>query len=558
MEINQTKWNQFCADPATILNLESNIHSWIEEISGFAIPHLHQGKNKLGGRSEPGSPVIWYQSGHTPQGVPFVNATFSTFKNGGLTKTFDSKEALRALYEGHKSSQPAKAQKLRTFRITTEKEKIETDAKRAAENLACDLALWDSLPTEGTSGYLDRKAVGDVARGLDCIRYGAGFILVRIIDAAGVLRGFQKIFDDGSKRFTAGLKKKSSFVILGGSLAQSGPVYIVQGLATGLSIRKAIGASVICALDAFNLEPVVKSLRKAARGLKIIIAADNDHTKAQNLNPQTGLPIGNTGLRKAHRTALKYRCLVASPGFRPDDPGTDFNDLQQAYGLNAVRDDLDMASRPNPALAYQGERESQIARKAKAFSRCKLIRMESQYLSAESLRGAFERPDVKTIVAASPIGTGKTEAVAQLINGLDPNKRVLYISHLVSLNADAAARLGLEMYSDYKGHRADGECKLTDLPRVAVCLNSLPMLVDGGHVQPFEVVVLDEIEQLIRRLTTPIDHKRLVLDVLKYLIQHAQKLIVLDAHIGKLTLELLDQWRPDGGVILWNIHQPAT
>ncbi|HNJ43555.1 MAG TPA: toprim domain-containing protein, partial [Acidobacteriota bacterium] len=374
----------------------------------------------------------------------------------------------------------------------------------------------------------------------------------------GVLRGFQKIFDDGSKRFTAGLKKKSSFVILGGSLAQSGPVYIVQGLATGLSIRKAIGASVICALDAFNLEPVVKSLRKAARGLKIIIAADNDHTKAQNLNPQTGLPIGNTGLRKAHRTALKYRCLVASPGFRPDDPGTDFNDLQQAYGLNAVRDDLDMASRPNPALAYQGERESQIARKAKAFSRCELIRMESQYLSAESLQAAFERPDVKTIVAASPIGTGKTEAVAQLISGLDPNERVLYISHLVSLNADAAARLGLEMYSDYKGHRADGDCKLTELPRVAVCLNSLPMLVDGGRIQPFEVIVVDEIEQLIRRLTTPIDHKRLVIDVLKYLVQHAKKLILLDAHIGKVTLELLDLWRPDGGVILWNTHQPAT
>lgn len=552
------EWQKFCTDPITLTNLENEAHSWAEAVSGFTIPHLHQGKNKLGKRNEPGSPVIWYKSGHTPQGAPFVNATFSTFKNGGATETFDSKEALWALYEGHKSSQPAKAQKLRAIHTTKKKQRTNDEAKRAAENLARDLALWDSLPIEGTSAYLDRKTVGDVACGLDCIRYGTGFILVRIIDAAGELRGFQKIFDDGRKLFTAGLKKKGAFVLLGGSLAQSGPVYIVEGLATGLSIRKATGATVVCALDAGNLEPVVKSLRKAVKGLEIIIAADNDHTKAQKLHPQTGLPIGNTGLKKAHRTALKYRCLVASPGFTPDDPGTDFNDLQQIYGLDAVRDDLDMASRPSPTLAYQGERESQIARKAKAFSRFELCRMESKYLPAETLRAAFERPDVKTIVAASPIGSGKTEAVAQLFNGMDPNERVLYISHLVSLNADAAARLGLEMYSDYKGHRSDDDCKLTELPRVAVCLNSLPMLIDGGHVQPFEAVVVDEIEQLIRRLTTPIEQKRLVIDVLKYLVQHAKKLILLDAHIGKVTLELLDLWRPDGGVILWNTYQPAT
>ena len=289
MEINQTKWNQFCTDPATLINLESDIHSWIEEISGFAIGQLQQGKNRLGKHNEPGSPVVYFKSGYTPEGVPIAKVTFSTFKHGGMTETFDSKEALRALYEGHKSSQPAKAQKFRATQIAKKEKSDKDQAKFAAECLARDLALWNSLPTEGTSAYLDRKAVGDVARGLDCIRYGDGFILVRITDAAGELHGFQKIFDDGSKRFTAGLKKKSSFVILGGSLAQSGPVYIVEGLATGLSIRKAIGATVICALDAFNLEPVVKSLRKAARGLKIIIAADNDHTKAQKPHPQTCL-----------------------------------------------------------------------------------------------------------------------------------------------------------------------------------------------------------------------------------------------------------------------------
>ena len=342
-----SKWQKFCADPITLINLESEAHSWAESISDFSIPHLHQGKNRLGKRSQPGSPVVWFKSGVSPSGVPFVSATFSTFKDGGVKGTFDSKEALRALYEGHKSSQPAKAQKLRAIHTTNKEKKVQAEAERAAESLARDLALWNSLPTEGTSPYLDRKGVGDVARGLDCIRYGDGFILLRIADAAGQLRGFQKIFDDGRKLFTAGLQKKGSFVLLGGSLAQSGPVYIVEGLATGLSIRKAIGATVVCALDASNLEPVVKSLRKTARGLKITIAADNDHAKAGKLNPQTGLPIGNTGLKKAHRTALKHRCLVASPGFNPNDPGTDFNDLHQAYGLDAVAADLDMAVRPN-------------------------------------------------------------------------------------------------------------------------------------------------------------------------------------------------------------------
>ncbi|HNC44288.1 MAG TPA: hypothetical protein PLU80_08985, partial [Acidobacteriota bacterium] len=50
----------------------------------------------------------------------------------------------------------------------------------------------------------------------------------------------------------------------------------------------------------------------------------------------------------------------------------------------------------------------------------------------------------------------------------------------------------------------------------------------------------------------------LVIDVLKYLVQHAKKLILLDAHVSTATLELLNMWRPDGGLVLWNTYQPAT
>lgn len=114
---------------------------------------------------------------------------------------------------------------------------------------------------------------------------------------------------------------------------------------------------VICALDAGNIISVVQELRAKFGGskqCKIIILADNDHWKASQLHPITQLPIGNTGLIKANKTALKYRSLVATPNFDGLDitnKPTDFNDLLRLTSLSEVKRQLKLATRANPTHA---------------------------------------------------------------------------------------------------------------------------------------------------------------------------------------------------------------
>ncbi|HAJ44314.1 MAG TPA: hypothetical protein DCM00_16990 [Alcanivorax sp.] len=66
----------------------------------------------------------------------------------------------------------------------------------------------------------------------------------------------------------------------------------------------------------------------------MVIAGDNDH--------QTD---GNPGKVAAEKAAQATGAVVALPGFGPDESGTDWNDLQNASGLEAVREALEAQHR---------------------------------------------------------------------------------------------------------------------------------------------------------------------------------------------------------------------
>ena len=88
------------------------------------------------------------------------------------------------------------------------------------------------------------------------------------------------------------------------------------------------------AFNAGNVEPVAVALRAKYPALKIIIAADDDH--------QTD---GNPGMTKATAAALMVGGLLAAPMFPAGGPdkATDFNDLHQLAGADAVRACIDAA-----------------------------------------------------------------------------------------------------------------------------------------------------------------------------------------------------------------------
>ncbi|TXI91728.1 MAG: hypothetical protein E6Q34_07050, partial [Burkholderiaceae bacterium] len=90
-------------------------------------------------------------------------------------------------------------------------------------------------------------------------------------------------------------------------------------------------------------------------------------------------------------------------------------------------------------------------------------------------------------------GTGKTEAISQLLKSDKPKKQVdetvLLIGHRQSLIRNLSKRLGLHCYlDDQQGKPTDGAKK-----RYGVCLDSL-MKVDGSS---YDIIVIDEIEQVL-------------------------------------------------------------
>ena len=138
----------------------------------------------------------------------------------------------------------------------------------------------------------------------------------------------QTISPSGEKLFMPGGAKKGGFYEITNKAAPKDRLILCEGFATGASIFAATGISAAVCFDAGNLLSVASTIRTKFADLEIIIAADDDH-----------LTNGNPGLAKARAAALAVGGLLAVPSFpagRPDK-ATDFNDLHQIAGVDAVK-----------------------------------------------------------------------------------------------------------------------------------------------------------------------------------------------------------------------------
>lgn len=478
------------------------------------------------------------RAGQSLRGYPYLKLTFHSFKQGGYSASFDDKAVIQELYQAAQIGEPvaprqssSAIQEKKTALLQQQRQRDAVESEQKQQAIVRDLALWERLSSSGKSPYLIRKQLPHVAG----IRYGADFVAVLIVNSEGVGQGLQKIFDDGRKKFTYGLQKKGNFVLLGKTLEDmaknTADIQVCEGIATGMSIHLAVEKPVFCALDANNIAPVVKNLRGRFKEAVISLWADNDQWKAEKKG-QGARVLGNTGLIAAHRVAMQQvRVVVREPDFSGLDCAglpTDFNDLHQLAGLTAVRETLPQS--PNPAYAFFHDKTKVHQRLMALGNNTHARHIDVRYLPSDL---TFS-PGLHLI--RSPIGTGKTHLMASLTKSF-PN--VLYISHLVSLVEDAAQRLNLTSYN------ACGPASLRETQRLAICVNSLVKLSHHGESPIFEVVIIDEVEQLLRRLTTEIANKPLVLATLRYLIQQASVVIGLDAHVSQGTLAVLSDLCPE-------------
>ncbi len=207
-------------------------------------------------------------------------------------------------------------------------------AKRNADAAARAYKWFDAAPLCTSHPYLTTKGVQPYD-----IRQSGARLLIPLYDSTGILHSLQTITPDGDKRFLTGGRVKGCFHSITGP---DGVLLICEGYATGASLHEATGHAVAVAFNAGNLETVALDLHAQYPDVKIVIAADDDdQTK------------GNPGMAKARAAAAAVGGYLAVPDFGANRPAkaTDFNDLHQHSGLDAVKRCIDDALRSIPATA---------------------------------------------------------------------------------------------------------------------------------------------------------------------------------------------------------------
>ena len=228
-------------------------------------------------------------------------------------------------------------------------------------------ALWEQASETGESPYLTRKGVRPHG-----VRFAAdGWVLVPLRDDAGQLCNVQRIApakpsgDGPDKLFLKGGRKSGLWHVVGdvgstdGNGAGPAVMLVAEGYATAASLHEATGYPVAVAFDAGNLAHVAKALRKLYPAALLVLCGDDD--------VQTFARTGNNpGRDKATAAARAVRGLAVFPEPLPDG-GSDFNDLHQAAGLDAVRAIVGAAIEAHQAMqqAAQTDRAGKASQSAR-------------------------------------------------------------------------------------------------------------------------------------------------------------------------------------------------
>jgi putative DNA primase/helicase len=210
-----------------------------------------------------------------------------------------------------------------------QREADEDDAHEAAANKA--VAIWKAAtPATEDHAYLTRKRIK--ANGA---RLHKDALVIPMRDG-GELHSLQFIGPDGDKRFLTGGRVTGCYFSIGNPKSAAA-LCIAEGFATGATIHEATGYPVAVAFNAGNLVAVAKAMRERFAELPLILCADDDVATE-----------GNPGMTKATEAARSVGGLLAIPDFGTDRPenATDFNDLHQAQGLEAVGRAVANASAP--------------------------------------------------------------------------------------------------------------------------------------------------------------------------------------------------------------------
>ena len=235
-------------------------------------------------------------------------------------------------------------------RTLSESERHERDLRRAeamrkaeaakageqAEAASKAAAIWKAAkPAPVNHPYLVRKGIKSHGAKVQA----DGWLLIPMRDSASKLWNIERIApekpSDGStdKKGLFHGKRTGCYCSIG-TTKGAAALCIAEGFATGATIHEATGYPVAVAFNASNLEPVARALREKLPDLPLILCADDDAATE-----------GNPGLTKATEAAQSVGGLLSIPDFGANRPerATDFNDMAQRFGLEAVKQVIEIA-----------------------------------------------------------------------------------------------------------------------------------------------------------------------------------------------------------------------
>lgn len=233
--------------------------------------------------------------------------------------------------------------------LNAEQRRLKNEAQVEKEAVWAERAedarsIWDKAsPDVEGHPYCERKSI-EPPKGLRLHQAKDGTQLIVVpmwlFDMNGQprLQNLQYIAPDGSKRFMKGARIDGCFFSLRGS-SDHNVILLCEGVATGYTLWRATGLSVVVAFNSGNLVKVARELKLWRPMTDIVVCADDDVTAPDDWDEKgRGRPWVNVGAKSGQRAAKTVEGRLVFPKFAQgaSRSRTDFNDLERVESLDVV------------------------------------------------------------------------------------------------------------------------------------------------------------------------------------------------------------------------------
>jgi phage/plasmid primase-like uncharacterized protein len=210
------------------------------------------------------------------------------------------------------------ALKERTELISKQREAdFEDKAIKAADNAN---KIWSEATLASQHPYLNKKGIQPYIA-----RESEGKLVIPLFKN-GKIASLQFINQEGKKRFLQDGKVSGSYCIIG-EIANTAPICICEGYATGASIYEATSIPVVIAFNAGNLLKVAQNIRELYPNHEVIIAGDDDWESEKNVGKIAAIEAAE---------CVKAKLILPTFSEPRQSNQTDFNDMTRDQGLFVV------------------------------------------------------------------------------------------------------------------------------------------------------------------------------------------------------------------------------